>query len=75
MLITLQILFLLLVGWELFRERFYRPRDRYLWFLMVLTFGVFGYFLYLTFKRRWVAKRKFNPKFTERGPETPNKTL
>ena len=63
MLLALRIIFVALFGIELSLTRFNKRQDKYYWFMLVLVFGVLGYFFYITFKRRLIAKRKFDPQF------------
>ena len=63
--ITLRLIFLALFIKELLITPFYNKRKKWFWIFIVLIFGGYGYFIYLTFKRKFVNKRVFNPKFEQ----------
>lgn len=66
-LLPFQIVFLILVFIELSLTDFRKTRDKYVWFLLILVFGIFGYFIYFSFKRKLIKKRKFRPDFNKTG--------
>lgn len=49
---------------ELYFTTFKRKKDKFIWFFVVLFFGVVGYSFYVAFKRNLILKRKFAPKFS-----------
>lgn len=61
--IYLRFVFLMLFCIELYQLEFKKKADKYIWFIIVLVFGLFGYSFYLAFRRRLVLKRKFSPNF------------
>lgn len=48
---------------ELYLTPFKRRSDKFIWFFIVLLFGLVGYSFYIAFKRNLVRKRKFAPQF------------
>jgi hypothetical protein len=65
-LLTFQLAFLILVYIELNLTDFKRQRDKFIWMVIILAFGILGYFLYFSFKRKLIEKRKFLPDFKTR---------
>ena len=49
---------------EIYQTKFKYARDKWIWFIVVLVFGFYGYSFYLAFRRRLIVKRKFSPNFT-----------
>lgn len=61
--VYLRVIFLVLFVLEVYQTKFKYSRDKWIWFFVVLIFGVYGYSFYLAFKRRLIVRRKFNPNF------------
>jgi len=59
----LRITFVVLFVKELILLDFKRKQDKWIWFLVVLLLGFFGYCIYLAYRRSLIIKRKFNPIF------------
>lgn len=68
--IYLKLFFLVLFFVELSQLRFKKKLDKYVWFVIVLFFGAFGYCFYLAFKKGLVIKRKFSPNFNHHNLQT-----
>jgi len=65
--LILRIGFLYYVARELYLTKFREKKNKYIWFIIVVFFGYYGYAIYLAFRRRLVLKRKFKPNFNPRG--------
>lgn len=61
--IYLRIIFVLLFALELYQTKFKKKTDKWVWFLIVVVFGMYGYAIYLAYRRLLVVKRIFSPKF------------
>ncbi|MBT8263113.1 MAG: hypothetical protein KJO05_09845 [Bacteroidia bacterium] len=57
--------FLIMVFKELSLTDFKKVKDRYIWMVLIVAFGVIGYFFYFSFKRKLITERKFHPDFTK----------
>ena len=61
--LILRLGFLYYFARELYLTAFKRKKDKFIWFFVVLIFGLVGYSYYVAFKRNLVRKRKFAPQF------------
>lgn len=61
--LILRIGFLYYFARELHLTPFKRRTDKFIWFFVVLVFGIIGYSFYISFRRRLILKRKFQPNF------------
>ncbi len=62
----LRAMFILLFLSELIKTRFRKKKDKIIWFFTAIIFGSIGYFFWISFKRKLVMKRNFNPDFNSK---------